>query len=127
MRVLQFLFVLFLLSMAGCVKTTQKTKLMVVTTYQYNDVWILDCLSKPEADSIIKVVSAQTAQPVLKISYSARDLMKLNKDRNYKLSCNRLDVLTAEQRVPQAASGTAYEVEKANGVWVVKGTYKWSR
>jgi hypothetical protein len=126
MRILQFLFVVFILAMAGCVTTTRKTKPLIVTTYEYNNIWILDCLIKPEADSIIKIVAAKTSQPILKISYSAKELMKSKDDKKYKLSCDHVDVFTAEQRGTQATSGTAYEVEKSKGAWVVKGTYKWS-
>jgi hypothetical protein len=99
---------------------------MIVTTYQYNNVWILDCLSKPEADSIIHIVSSQTSMQILKISYSARELMKSKGDKKYTLPCDRVDVFTAAEGGSLAAGGTAYEFEKKNGSWVVKGSYKWS-
>ena len=123
MRLLPFLIILLI---AGCVKTTRTYKPVIITTYQYNNVWILDCLSKPEADSIIKIVAAKTEQPILKISYSAKELMKSKDDKKYTLSCDHVDVFTAEQRGTLADAGTAYEVEKKNGTWVVKGSYKWS-
>ena len=123
MRVLPFLIILLI---AGCVKTTRTYKPIIVTTYQYNNVWILDCLSKPEADSIIRIVSSQTSLEILKISYSAQELMKSKGDKNYKMPCDRVDVFTAEQRGTQADAGTAYEVEKKNNTWVIKGSYKWS-
>lgn len=123
MRVLPFLVILLI---AGCVKTTRTSKPMIVTTYQYNNVWILDCLSKPEADSIIRIVSAQTPKQILKISYSAEELMKLKGNKNYTLPCDRVDVFTAADSGGQAAGGTAYKVEKKNNTWIVKGSYKWS-
>jgi hypothetical protein len=123
MRVLPFLVILLI---AGCVKTTRTSKPMIVTTYQYNNVWILDCLSKPEADTIIRIVSTQTPMQILKISYSAKELMKLKGNKNYTLPCDRVDVFTAAGGASQAASGTAYEVEKKKGTWVIKGSYKWS-
>jgi hypothetical protein len=123
MRVLPLLAILLIV---GCVKTTRTSKPMIVTTYQYNNVWILDCLSKPEADTIIRIVSAQTPKQILKISYSAEELMKLKGNRNYTLPCDRVDVFTAADSSGRAAGGTAYKVEKKNNSWIVKGSYKWS-
>jgi hypothetical protein len=123
MRVLPFFIILLI---AGCVTTTHTYKPMIVTTYQYNNVWILDCLSKPEAESIIHIVSSQTSKQILKISYSAQELMKLKEDKKYTLPCDRVDVFTADEGGGQAGSGTAYEVEKKNHTWVVKGSYRWS-
>jgi hypothetical protein len=123
MRVLPFLVILLI---AGCVKTTHTHKPMVVTTYQYNNVWILECLSQPEADSIIRIVSSQTSMRILKIYYSAQELMKSKGAKNYTLPCDRVDVLTTDEGGGQVGSGTAYEVEKKNNTWIVKGSYKWS-
>jgi hypothetical protein len=123
---MRILFLLAVLLISGCVTTTRTYKPVIVTTYQYKDVWVLECLSNSDADSIIKIVSSQTTMQIIKISYSARELMKSKGDKSYVLPCDKVDVFTAAQGGSQAVSGTAYEVEKKNGVWVGKGSYKWS-
>lgn len=120
------LFVLLIFS--GCVTTVRTSKTpLIVATYQYRDVWVLDCLSKSEADTIIRIVATQTTLPIRKISYSTREMLAVRDKKNVTPSCARIDVFTAGGDSLARGEGTAYELEKVNRGWVVKGSYKWSQ
>ena len=98
-----------------------------MATYQYRDIWVLDCLSKLEADTIIRIVGTQTTMPIRKISYSTKEIMEVRDRKNVTPSCARIDVFTAGGDSLIRSEGIAYELEKVNRTWVVRGSYKWSQ
>jgi hypothetical protein len=125
---LRILALFLLVICSGCVTTVRTSKTpLIVATYQYRDIWVLDCLSKPEADTIIRIVGTHTTLPVRKISYSTREILAVRDKKNVTPSCARIDVFTSGGDSLAQGEGIAYELEKVKRVWVVKGSYKWSQ
>jgi hypothetical protein len=111
----------------GCVVTTRTyAPRLIVTTYHYRDIWVVDCLSKIDADSILALISSSTTMPILKITYSFREIAKVKDGNTKSLPCSGVDVFTGVQNGQFYGRGVAFDVEKVNGAWVLKGSYKWS-
>jgi hypothetical protein len=109
--------------LSGCVKTVYINKPLIVTTYQYKDIWVIDCISSNDADKLIELISSKTSLQIIKISYSSKELIKTNKEGKNQPGCYKVDVFTKDNN---SNSGIAYEAEKVNGEWTIKGTYRWS-